>query len=137
MEELREQITKQDLRYSQTVALLAKVLEVEKAIGLSDEQVVGTWIDGKPLYRIAKYYQGIYTVVPKGTVDFGALGASNVDLVIDLMCTVTNAADTQRYFYGHGNFIYNKIDDHVSFYSDGEWSNLRPIVTMLYTKTTD
>jgi hypothetical protein len=36
LEELRELITKQDLRYSQTVELLAKVLEVEKALGLSE-----------------------------------------------------------------------------------------------------
>ena len=36
LEELRELITKQDLRYSQTIELLAKVLEVEKALGLSE-----------------------------------------------------------------------------------------------------
>ena len=103
----------------------------------TEEQVVGEWIDGKPVYQIAKYYQGTYTVEAKATVDFGALGASNVDLVIELICTITNAADTQRYLYGHGNYIYDKTNDHVIFYSDGEWSNLRPIVTMRYTKTTD
>jgi len=36
LEELRELITKQDLRYSQTIELLAKIVEIEKAVGVCE-----------------------------------------------------------------------------------------------------
>ena len=36
LEELRELITKQDLRYSQTIELLAKIAEIEKVVGISE-----------------------------------------------------------------------------------------------------
>lgn len=117
-----------------------------------DEQVVGTWIDGKPIYQ-----KTIVTTTPNCTKDGTAVAkAVAVGASIDTVASFkgfaynTNAwFDLPRYSYSAGNLmraLVITINDNTATSDKNcirisnsytNWSNNNCIVTVQYTKTTD
>lgn len=107
----------------------------------TSEQVIGTWIDGKPLYRKVFYISGI-------TIDTGTTiesGITNIDIVKSLdgifKFTATKDSDlfALNYFQnGYGIAIRLKPDGNFFFersaWLSGDLDYL--IITIEYTKTT-
>lgn len=103
----------------------------------TSEQVVGTWIDGKPLYRIV-YTNGPLT---SGEVSMGATPGNVVMIQGWIM-------STSGYVMPYGNFSTSDSGHTSRVFSDGQYikvqqgtswqgSNYSAIVVVHYTKTTD
>lgn len=102
----------------------------------TNEEKIGTWIDGKPIYRmvISSTTPSSSTVATVGTI-------SNTDLVINLYGYLT-AGNNQRIPL---NFVYNT--EQCSLYKEGNYIKCRItatgyqskscIIVAEYTKTTD
>lgn len=109
----------------------------------TEEQIVGTWIDGKPIYRRVVVCEGIYykSGVVKNVTDW------NVDSTISCDCETVRENDShERLPYVHPqymgstctcNFTRNTI--HLYFGSDYSTSAYVKKATFIleYTKTTD
>lgn len=109
----------------------------------TEEQVVGTWIDGKPLYQKTLFYQNYalssgYNELPIGT--------NNVDVVVDTKAYVSNSTHTN---YRPMNSYTLEDDDNSIYYivnvesnvlylvTKTSWSTPNIHFTIQYTKTTD
>lgn len=107
----------------------------------TNEQLIGTWIDGKPLYKRTFYYDN----------QSGLVSGNNKIIQLDSAINVTKldgflvASDTnQRWIlpYSKGSSTTSIIitNDHfINIYiTDDSWSSTRKIyITIEYTKTTD
>ena len=107
----------------------------------TEEQIVGTWIDGKPLYR---------KVILKDTLSSGSinLGIDNVDFfkVTDFQFTRKTQSggivnNTSAYWYSANDYVqyfYMKNGIFFTFsngYTENSFSNF--VIVCEYTKTTD
>lgn len=107
----------------------------------TDEQVVGTWIDGKPLYQ--------------KTIDFGALpnattktvssGLTNVT-IFDIKAVAYGSSSTSMLPYVDGGsaatanmgIYYDRSNNNISVKTGSDRSSIANCyVTIQYTKTTD
>lgn len=105
----------------------------------TDEQVIGTWIDGKPLYRKT------YEVTAQSTWGQGDNIIATIDSVCDVKkidCTVLEQGIlyAMPYLGGNGSFIRAQVQNgniiftvYNSSYGAGSVAN----ITLEYTKTTD
>jgi hypothetical protein len=114
----------------------------------TEEQVVGTWIDGKPLYQ--KTFEITNTISTTTPSDFTNIehGIDNIDVVTNIMGAARRRDDDNSMWYPIGmadtdqtaytiavrmNSKY--ISYYIRRYSVGEIKKL--FVTAQYTKTTD
>ena len=102
----------------------------------TSEQVVGTWIDGKPIYRIT------LPEVSFGTTDVTYTHNLGIKQYIKVYgsCTINNTTYPKAFpFYQHkwNHFceINNYYENYIIFSSD--WNNNKAIVTLEYTKLSD
>lgn len=108
----------------------------------TDEKVVGTWIDGKPVY------QRTYTTTAPNASSNGSYAyktivhnITNVDKFVDVRGTLTSSdfSSVLPFFTDGGNktkFNINATD--ISIANDCVYSNGRDLIlTVRYTKTTD
>lgn len=121
------------------VATLADVVKLDKKIDASgasshvystNEHVVGTWIDGKPLYEKTFSYSGSNIVITPHswtTVPFTDV-IPNISYFFHTMET-TDCSDTRIRFKYDGGYLK------AAAYEDLNVSHL--VVTIRYTKTTD
>ena len=112
-----------------------------------EEKVIGTWIDGKPLYR-----RGFKGVAGQGTNTVGSFEVANLlDVSIDNMTNIygmLHVVNTDSFqpisVYNSGNgyvgiwyrgdsgFLYLRLGNQFNSYKDNEYS-----IFIEYTKTTD
>lgn len=108
----------------------------------TDEKVIGTWIDGKPLYQ-----KTVSTgALPNSTVKAVAHNVSNVDKVCDIFGFVSTGdqygTNYPLLFRGNGSFndginLYSDRNN-IIIYTNKNYSNMsESYVTLQYTKTTD
>ena len=107
----------------------------------TDETRIGTWIDGKPLYRKVVVYTGTKTnfvQVPHGISNFKEIiniSGKIADRILPTAYGATGTLNTSNYFA----FIYlvNSTNIEISI-SNYLTSSSSPIILILeYTKTTD
>lgn len=96
----------------------------------TEEQVVGTWIDGKPLYRKTIYITNLSTQQ--------SYGISNVDVIyVDYGHSfVSWDLNTLVYTPQRANFTINKTQGIIWGETSG-LSDWKGYITLEYTKTTD
>lgn len=107
----------------------------------TEERRVGTWIDGKPLYR--KVFYDNSTRIPELN---GVLIAENVDFLVD-QYGVLIEVNPEKTILSREGFPYGNIKEAVStqlnsdndlrFYVTGDWSSFTLNAIFEYTKTTD
>ena len=121
--------------------LITKVL---KSVGFKkefnkysmDETIIGSWIDGKPIYRkVFKVGPGLSTK-QIGTVD-------NIDSLVNAYCNTLNSAGTAWYSNpadstnNNLGFTVEKSTGIVKMFVYGNWPSGISLVVIEYTKTTD
>lgn len=106
----------------------------------TDEKQIGTWIDGKPVYR--KVYQ---LTTPSTENSWQAMGTTgvNIDTIVDFRGTVleTGQKKYNSINFGEGSYyvhtaIYAGNNRDINMIQKG-WSSLPCVITIEYTKTTD
>lgn len=120
----------------------ARVIEeLVKDVYSTSETVVGTWIDGKPIYRKVINFN-----IPSGanTNWYGAeiLQDTTIETMVTKKCEVwekNHYGNCTLPRYGNGNltelvFTHNKI---LGIYDDGTFSGGTGTAIIEYTKTTD
>lgn len=106
------------------------------------EQVIGTWIDGKPIYQKTFYTADLNYSTVKTNINVGSI--SGIDMVVSLTGILANASKTARYQVpfptpSSGNLTninYDYTNNCIYFSSTTTWSDGELYVTMQYTKTT-
>ena len=109
----------------------------------TDEQVIGTWIDGKPIYQKTFYTADLNYNTVRENKNVGSI--SGIDMVVSLTGILANASKTARYQVpfptpSSGNLTninYDYTNNCIYFSSTTTWSDGELYVTMQYTKTTD
>jgi microcystin-dependent protein len=109
------------------------------------EQVVGTWIDGKPLYQ--KTFEIASTVAGENTISTQGL---NIDHVLSIRGTIYGSNDDNEFDYQINSSLITGAEQNISWYRKTAqqvvihiYSNTmsqvgrRAFVTIQYTKTTD
>lgn len=109
----------------------------------TDEQVIGTWVDGKPLYRKTVIKSG--TISQRETVSLGIANVENIFLVSDasnvnngqtplhLVTGTDNSNNTGGFFdiqQSDTSFLFRIGSGMVGYVENA-------IITVQYTKTTD
>lgn len=105
-----------------------------------EEQVIGTWIDGKPLYR--QVYQFTTPSTENSWESMGQTGA-NIETVVDFRGTVLETG--QRKYnsinFGEGSYYIhtavNAGNNRTIMMMQKGWSSLPCVIIIEYTKTTD
>ena len=103
----------------------------------TDEQVVGTWIDGKPLYQ--KTFTMTFNVADQWIEQNH--GISNLDTVVEMKGVVTDTTSPSANFYSadgyyggtRGKCLFANGTT-IQLYTNG---GNKAYITMRYTKTTD
>lgn len=117
--------------------------EIKEAINNSTsyettEQVIGTWIDGKPIYR--KVFTGTLTN-DSGNTQSIAHGISNVDKFIShkgFAFTISNQYWTIPLYFSSAQYISLRLSDtYIYFNNTIEFKNKPYTLILEYTKTTD
>lgn len=108
-----------------------------------EEQVIGTWIDGKPLYQ-----KTIEVTVPKDTNSIPITLDSDIDIIIDVSGCLkspdtSGSVDDYTLFLNHSEASANYLSaifrsgPHQLFIMRNlNWSGTA-FITVRYTKTTD
>lgn len=104
------------------------------------EKVVGTWIDGKPLYEKQITFTISFSNVVVGSIYYGespdlSTLISNIDKVFaDSQHSFFEVSDKTRNFIGFNYIDNTKV---LNCYAQNAGSNLTAKVIIQYTKTTD
>jgi hypothetical protein len=106
----------------------------------TEEKIIGTWIDGKPLYQKTVNVGSVSAGTTK-TVDFNG---------IDMVCAFSGVAHSQAYnqqipiVFGHQNMtnyvvnvLYTENNNKINVYTGDDFSLDWCFITIQYTKTTD
>ena len=106
----------------------------------TDEQIVGIWIDGKPIYRKVITFttdeaSGSWKTYPSGIT-------STVDKIINIQATIerSNYINSVPYEESANGYIYLnyvKSSKNITYKVGSELTSLPVIVILEYTKTTD
>lgn len=115
----------------------------------TDEHVVGTWIDGKPVYEVSFSFSVDVSSIVDGTTSYfnilySNLGIStNIDNIIDLTGLINNSSTFEHYWKSNNTDYFlsltNQIENSQFVYSRNRASSGYDIIkgTIRYTKTTD
>lgn len=125
-----------------TLARKSDVEKINKKLGYSSkEQVVGTWIDGKPIYR--KVINVGKLQATKGAYSYDH-GISNIDYFTKVEGIMNNGTEwfsMNSCYRGVNNFIYDfgllATKTKITCSTQTDRSAYSAIVTLEYTKTTD
>ena len=108
----------------------------------TDEQVVGEWIDGKPLYQ--KSYVINNKALSQGENNLINASSLNIESVILFSGTVGSSDKSRILQLPHRskatfhNLSYNRNTKYIYFLSDGDyWTSADLKFSIQYTKTTD
>lgn len=114
----------------------------------TEEKRVGTWIDGKPLYRKTITFNTIIQMNKITSITHNIENAKNIfiDFSASFMEANIGKSDYLSYNFpliGYASNITDKVYCYVdltniNFYSNGSWAeNWTKHITLNYTKTTD
>lgn len=106
------------------------------------EQIVGTWIDSKPIYK--KTVKFLNQALVGGDNNLN-LGISNIDSVVECKAYITNSAHTTiRPINSWGGtagsqllYIITPSSGTFDIVTQTAWSSPNIYITLFYTKTTD
>ena len=107
------------------------------------EQVVGTWIDGKPIYRkvLNNFLMPELSVISGTVTVTSPHGIANIDTPISVRGWITYSGNNLQFpiISSGGNItsIHYFDDTNIAFRSSEYWSNRYITVIVEYTKTTD
>ena len=109
----------------------------------TSEQIIGTWIDGKPLYEKTYCYEnssGSSGGSSGATFDVWSIGSDKI--IIDLQATFINLTTMKMYPipYADSSFTNIYADSgtvKLKVRNDDWGSNYKLYITAKYTKTTD
>lgn len=109
-----------------------------KQIYSTNEQVIGTWIDGKPLYR--KIID--YGTLPNTTTRTLEHNISNVDIFTKVEGIANDGVTFLPLPYAHSNVVFNVVlnttKTNVSIATNSDRTTYtKTYITLEYTKTTD
>lgn len=101
----------------------------------TNETRIGTWIDGKPLYRKVI----IYTQAITKNTNFLIDTISNIDTMLPPEIDIRSSSQTNWFGDANYNFTFNtQLPAGEIYLSNNEdWSSPKLIVILKYTKTTD
>ena len=106
------------------------------------EQIIGTWIDGKPLYRKVIQYAGLGA---NTLLDIATIANADYIYIKNAYLRTTNSTKLvyPLNMVGYGGNLTDKAyvyseKNVIKAYSSGSWSNTWQLVVIVeYTKTTD
>lgn len=105
----------------------------------TEEQVVGRWIDGKPLYQ-----KTISFTTPSAVGQFDIAGVSNIEMLVSLtgFLHASNSWDTRINSYQDAqsyNFFNFNVDTNRFYFKTNEsnYFSCPAYITIQYTKSTD
>lgn len=102
----------------------------------TEEQIIGNWIDGKPIYRkvlkaTLPTNEGTWTMIASNVV-------SNIDFLVDLYGIYDTTDIKFKFPKGEGVYHINVQIEESDLYSIRKgWSNIEAVFIIEYTKTTD
>jgi len=103
----------------------------------TEEKIVGTWIDGKPLYQKTI----LISSQSAATEDYplSNFGITNYDKTIAVWGILPNVGVPIGYYYSNGNYLSANVgsDKSLSVAAPTQANNFPLYVTLQYTKTTD
>ena len=139
----QELYTSRPTNTSVLYVIASKDIYVEGKVNYStEEQVVGTWIDGKPLYQ--KTFN--YGALPNNTYKDYPVGDMSVDSVINISGIALSSTEIKPLPYSHADSAApimldfrgnNTNNPYIRIYTKGNYSGFTGYVTIQYTKTTD
>ena len=105
------------------------------------EEVVGTWIDGKPIYQ--KTVKFLSQALAAGDNDLN-LGIPTIDTVVDSKAMITNSAHTtyrplNTWTSGSESQVFYLIEPSsgkLRIHAEGSWPSPNIFITLQYTKIT-
>lgn len=109
----------------------------------TDEQIIGTWTDGKPLYQKTISYTGTINAGAEATLDSTV---SNIDNVVLIKGTSYRSGGNYTYYCNiseaHSstqmvNVYYEKFQNIFHIHCVAQYNNTTYQITFQYTKTTD
>ena len=110
---------------------------IEKQTYSTTEQVVGTWIDGKPIYQKTINFGAL----PNATSKTVAHGISNIDRITSYDAIMSDGTDFQTlnccWTNGSNNIRSSVNKTNVTITSTYNVTGYNAYVTIQYTKTTD
>ena len=102
----------------------------------TEEKVIGTWIDGKPVYQKTINFGAL----PNNTNKMVSTGVSNLDRIYNVFGWANNASETRSlpYVSSDGNYIIaiDIQDTDIRIITKRNYSDMSAYVTIQYTKTT-
>lgn len=108
----------------------------EKTLYSTTEQVVGTWIDGKPIYRKVIEYTGEIEASTWTSISISSLGIYYVDNLVIKGGYLKYPENITESIYSYSNRVqFLNYNNNISFYFSTSPSKVTLIVE--YTKTTD
>jgi hypothetical protein len=113
----------------------------------TDEQVVGTWIDGSTIYEKTFYVDNIRYTTACTYLEIGSI--SNANNIIELVGILSNSAKTRMYNLpyiaptNNSKYTYTVFDftgeygnpNSVFFYATDTWPTASLKITIRYTKS--
>lgn len=114
----------------------------------TEEQVVGKWIDGKPLYRKTITFTSTISANTTTSIAHNIKNAKNIfiDFSASFMEANIGASNYISYNFPLIGYVGNITDKvycdvnltNINFYANGSWgNNWTKHITLKYTKTTD
>ena len=114
----------------------------------TEEQVIGKWIDGKPLYRKTITFTSTISANTTTSIAHNITNAKNIFIDFSASFMEANIGENNYLSYnfpiiGYGGNITDKVYCYVNptdinFYASGAWAeNWIKHITLKYTKTTD
>lgn len=138
---LNEESTSQTDTYS-----CAKINEMTEEVYSTEEQLIGTWIDGKPLYRKVIVLENGTGTTSEKRYDFSTFGLNNIDMIMITTPSyytlyLDNKYTLFPYNYNDGKIymVSFNITDKIMYVTLGfnGICNNKTVISVLYTKTTD
>ena len=101
----------------------------------TEEQKIGTWVDGKPLYRKVYVFNGSWSANTTGNFSVADL---NIDTCVSLRGYLTSASHKNiglDFYNSSFNYVYMTASSVI--YWRVAWASTRNTFVIEYTKTTD
>ena len=122
--------------------------DIRRSTYTTSEQVIGKWIDGKPLYRKTITFTTTIKMNETTSIAHNITNAKNIfiDFGASFMEANIGSSDYLSYNFpliGYTGNITDKMycyvtPTNINFYSNGAWgNNWTKHITLKYTKTTD
>jgi hypothetical protein len=125
-----------------SIARKSDVEQINKRLGYSsEEQVIGTWIDGKPIYRKVINIGKLQTTKGAFSYDHGINNIDYFTKVEGIMNNGTEWFSMNACYRGVNNYTYDfgllATKTKITCSTQTDRSAYSAIVTLEYTKTTD